>query len=873
MKRSHQDISIVPKVEPKFDMGDEEGGEAESNDVTQCNPVKSEDAGCESRKDDIPKLVADAIWSKVLREVEKNENLGKPQHHTDVYLENTFLGLQWYKKGTHSQETPSLQDTERNARGDQMVGASVIGDGDSDQFNMSDLLNGGAFSQLMEELRVEAQVPTQNMSVEEPRHTGDIICERPKEMCKENLEKKGDGWSIVSRQVGNGGRRMYAITELDHMYEAYVKLPERERTMNELIADDVPCKLYLDVDMKNVPGFKDGEVKVETTPVDYVDVGQTEGTQWGIQGSNRQVDPKMTYKRRQNAAKWKLEWTYFKHAVNKLSEDLCKKLIVTYFSDLVLDHDELKPISWTILDASNEKKFSAHVIFNIFHNSVFFASKSDVGSFVERHVLEELETIEKERSLQEVYNGVHRFKRPKYEGAEATTLVTMNTTTKHNPNGVYEEVLKSTDLSIYSGEREFRMWESVKKGEENRPLVLLSRHSVDISADMLRDVRSGKQRLTLQRSNQVYLKLEEDLWSTKGGVILKKVRRSVVSFGTAACHVVDGDQSAEDPESSNEDGDAFFDMPGDANRHKRRLAEISFGPDREYFNRIPSFDVYLDTLVSHLDYSTASAYTMLKYSDVVKEKVKDLSNLTKLREEVFKEWMYKNPGLVYKTSLDAKSGKSGGRRKRIKNVEAPEQMAGLELEHESLDELDELDGDVIWNAIMKEIEVKSGLCLLNGKDGLKMKKIKEYMVGGEESIELNQHRVSFSTNVHYCEIKHEMFTKGCADSSEHHSNHIYYVVDLNNRCFWQKCHNVGCKRYYARKKIRDLEEKLKRTLDYDAEKKFKEDRQRLLTTYEHQCKGKVIPLSKSLWDIIDDFVQLTQKCKQVQLEALKVVNE
>jgi len=781
------------------------------------------------------------IWSKVSMDLLENQNLGANYEHGDVYSKDGLLGLVWYEKGDDPLKENSVVHSGGSSFSSSETSENV------EHFQMGDLLNGGAFSKIMAEKNERDDASRQMARLETFKKREEpigsvMVCEKPKEECKKKRDAKGAGWGIISQQMSKGGKRKFAVTDWSKIYESYFTMLAKDRTMNELIPKDALCKLYIDIDMKNDMDFSESGLSVEVEPMG--------GTSSDIDMQVIQnIDPQKIYKRRLQASKWKLKWNYFKQSVARLSKGLCGKLLFTYFNDLLLADSESKNINWVTLDASNEKKFSSHIVFNIFNNTVMFKSKSDVGAFIESFVLEELDNIEKEKTVERFYSSSHSSKKTRVGG----------NTTKCTLANVYEEVLKSIDFSIYVGEREFRMWESVKKDEENRPLVLCNRSVVNITTEMANLFRHRSQKIDPTVETTQYIKILEDISLDR--TVLKKRRIAPV----AEQRVIEKDpvgSGGSDSDSDSEDSVDFFSMTKRADSLLKSMSEITFKSSHAYFNEIPCVELYFNTLVTHLDYSKKRTIDVLSYSDLMKEKVKNISKLTKLREEIFEEWIKKNPALL------SNSTKVGSRcKKKLRNIEAPEQMLDLELEHEELRDLDELSGNDLWNSIMKEIEIKAGLCFLNGKNGVKMKKIKEYIVGEENGM-INQHRVSFSTNVHYCEIKNERFINGQVDNSEHHSNNIYYVVDLNNHCFWQKCHNVECKRHYAKKKIQALDQKFAGSTNCENQDQdqIQKDKRDLMKAYEHQCKGVVIQLSRSLWDIIDDFVELTETCRKIEKE-------
>ena len=112
---------------------------------------------------------------------------------------------------------------------------------------------------------------------------------------------------------------------------------------------------------------------------------------------------------------------------------------------------------------------------------------------------------------------------------------------------------------------------------------------------------------------------------------------------------------------------------------------------------------------------------------------------------------------------------------------------------------------------------------------------------------INGKCLTLSSNSHYCEIKRD----------EHHSNHIYYVVWLDTKKYYQKCFNNECKNKAIDLKFKGMGEKCKndiqkRTLLDDVIKILKTD-------ININASGSTYDLPLKMWDEINTFLKKETK--------------
>jgi hypothetical protein len=329
---------------------------------------------------------------------------------------------------------------------------------------------------------------------------------------KENRDDFAPGCKVICRQIASSGAREYAIVWWPDFLPRMMKnCTGAERTFNELVEENEPCKLYLDLDIELA------SLPPELLPM--VGGGIDEGTL-----IRENVERKQKILWAWTDARTKLKASLDEFCARVISE-LCKvfglqacgrrSCYVERSGSYEHSRDciEKSEIRWLVLDSSNMEKFSKHIVFTLFENECLFENKAQVGYFI-AHCAKvwraEIESNDQPLKIPKLANGdgVSSIEEGEIKNDENNKLsnakesktkensLPINNKTKWNIYWRYGPRTSSSlsssteldarlvlldwlDFSVYQGEKEFRMVESNKFGE-NRPMLVEWRNSVKL---------------------------------------------------------------------------------------------------------------------------------------------------------------------------------------------------------------------------------------------------------------------------------------------------------------------------------------------------------------------------------------------------------
>ncbi len=266
--------------------------------------------------------------------------------------------------------------------------------------------------------------------------------------------KMGPCFRVICRQVSSfGGREYAAVWMPEFLDRAFSSSDPSLSTFNELVPSRIPCKLYLDLDLKLTPAAQGDRV-------------------------------------------WRARWLSALERVRSGLHSFCCYVACRLRSDFALGDGEYRSsssdafVSWTVLDASSLEKISKHVVFNVCGNRCLFKNKSHVANYLRHCVGEWKRWIEREHdeqtklsmSPQEKYSWNREAKKRENPG-EFVEVPTEQAADSDGSNILCKEIpgvgnpqlwsLKDSaavieanlDWEIYAGEKEFRMMGSTKFGE------------------------------------------------------------------------------------------------------------------------------------------------------------------------------------------------------------------------------------------------------------------------------------------------------------------------------------------------------------------------------------------------------------------------
>lgn len=471
-----------------------------------------------------------------------HEKCSDPNIIDQLLDENGFMGLRWFRKekktSTATKTTTTTNDSncvnicpgskpvhaERShtltlqdlCREDVEYGNECQDSTGNGKVFEEELLDMDAFFAKEEEKRAIVEVTTPKPVVTESGVVNVDSSRFQKNLRKEVKtlrDKMGNGFRIICRQVAESGGREYAIVWMPMFVDKMLSCTKaRDRTFNELVEEEEPCRLHMDLEIKIEPSKR---------VLDHVGDDKNPPSEDAIKLKDKV--------QRVRISRWLSACSKLSRSLRDMCLFLCKRLVVVFglaacansycynsknntykHTNQCLDESQ---ISWTVTDASTPEKISKHVVFVIHQDSVLFKNKRHVGYFVQHGINKWVESVERA-------DGNNHFGALQSKGTKAAKVVSIKNevpscgvpqetmeeysswnidahpdgSTSWNNSQIANIVLKNMDMCVYQGEREFRMLESTKFGQK-RPLILddvcsvSSRHSdfLKLSVEQLRE--------------------------------------------------------------------------------------------------------------------------------------------------------------------------------------------------------------------------------------------------------------------------------------------------------------------------------------------------------------------------------------------------
>lgn len=271
-----------------------------------------------------------------------------------------------------------------------------------------------------------------------------------KKRVKKIQEEWGSACCVMARQISNFGGRDYSVIWMPDFTRRLISSSTcSERTFNECLYDGSPCRAYLDFDFE-IFGYEN-----------------------------------------------KQHWRNLLNRVNKAltalcisfccfmlsSEAFCDRRCAECFQKKQCSRCEaLENISWSVLDSSDCKKISKHVIFKIKNDRFLFEDKRHLACFV----AEWKATVDILRSAAFCEEPLRKKFKSSVKSEDSAPAATDEESVwnraradSNSDRYLLGKFLDSLDLTVYSGVREFRMMESVKFGDK-RPLLLEKVTTIDL---------------------------------------------------------------------------------------------------------------------------------------------------------------------------------------------------------------------------------------------------------------------------------------------------------------------------------------------------------------------------------------------------------
>jgi hypothetical protein len=662
----------------------------------------------------------------------------------------------------------------------------------------------------------------------------------------------GEGFRVMARQVGIRGAREYAVVWMPDFLDRFLdRVVGTERTFNELIEEDSPCRLHLDLD-----------VSVE----EYV----------------FRFDPKKDPAGfRKEQALRASKWMSASAKVEKSLEEFCARLVSLLASTFALsscsgancpkgDEEDGRirhsskcvaesEISWQVADASDAKKFSKHVVFKIFGDEVLFRSRKDIGHFVGCCVDLKRKEAALTEHLRSVSGGPRKtprmFEAPpslaageedgeeeeeEEDGEEESKKKGWNVYDSARPadqNFVRNLVLENLDMGIYKGEREFRTIESTKLGQ-NRPLVIHSICSLETrSPDVLEALgKAACLSPLVKRWSYCAFSAPENRY--RSGIYLPDA-----AAAAAACvaetvisepkesefdYEEDGEDEEEEDEKSEEEPKK---APPAENREKSvpapfcPISKVSDSGSeflRRTFSRSSSEslvdsrtvpkkfepkdfrDCFYDNLVVPFfgprgyglsfsgDSSRSTAVKMLWFVDKKRNSSRARDSLLERRSEI----IARMKEVVRNLSPAAAASETGDDEEGAFEIALLKRggSGGNISEERKKDALlqmvrngDDPLGEKLIADVCRNVEADSGM----REEGWRLSYKMEF--ASPDGV----HYVMFSPHEKYKKCHLKSLRTGKAGDC-HTNNNVYFLANLNKGVYYQKCHSEKCKNYYVR---------------------------------------------------------------------------
>jgi hypothetical protein len=349
------------------------------------------------------------------------------------------------------------------------------------------------FSGIPQFLTLESLIPSEP-KITTPATRSPLVVDKPKNIFQVGLKKLvkqlsntlGPGYRIMCRQCGDAARgayREYAVVWMPDFQKRLFSLSRgSERTFNELVENDTACRLHLDLDI-------DMSFPIEATEVLRFSLWRS--VMLKIKTSLHELCMRIVLElaRFYELSPASLEEVVYVDVLSKMNSITPDTNVSELLGDQVVLNNLLgkrTTISWHVLDASTHKKISKHVIFTICADKYLFKNKRHVGYFVQRVAESWQEEISNDLGTSLSKKSKTEAQPPSTSPSEARGEQMKNdknwviTTSALQKREVDAQCLSHIDYNVYVGEREFRMYESTKCGEQ-RPLILESISSIPVN--------------------------------------------------------------------------------------------------------------------------------------------------------------------------------------------------------------------------------------------------------------------------------------------------------------------------------------------------------------------------------------------------------
>lgn len=587
----------------------------------------------------------------------------------------------------------------------------------------------------------------------------------PVKLKEEVLELCGKfpGSTMISRQTNQTGSRTYAICPEGDFLELTRKVPSRLRCFHESIAEDVPCRLHADFDVK--------------------------------------LDAKKTIFERDRAR------VVFESYLRELCAFVGKCLL--YRCPVFRSDAPDFAVTWLVSDASCETKISKHVAFSVDEDSVLFANKRHAGRFFELCAMVWKNRKVEPTQAREKYSNMRKRRKLEHVSLEGDEFDAIKALLGTDGNR-REAIVRAVDMQIYEGSGEMRMLESVKLENPDRPFLTQTRATASKfefpyseALDEYND-DNGRSERTYVRTEDPFCLIDRD----ESGAFRR--RRTGLFYPNPASprEEIEFVYDEDDDDASVSMGEeavpnATPERPSLCDPQMSLMEQISESSGRLSFQN--AFSASL--VVPRSRVSQNRSLHVLRCAEINDVNVVDRSLARLTRESKLMAVIYNK-----KTRSERKDATS--KRLVASDFEAfKETWEDAEKRREEIRLVTESFATTGSTAGSTEDKVVRLLSAMreNGDDHegkllfsdlaeeIALDRKRKYPEHNKPAVSFlserpvdGNHYLTFADDGKCCEIRSKY-----RGSPKHASNNVYHVLDLGRACYWQKCHDLECQRTWA----------------------------------------------------------------------------